>query len=451
MKKASLVILTALLVGMLLFGCAQQPAKPTPTPAATPTATPAATPAATPGEKIPDKILIGGTLSLTGKYSKEGQMALWGIQAAIKWVNEVHGGVNVGGKKVKLEFKYYDDESKKEAVQSLYERLITSDKAMFLLAPYSSGLTLAGAPIADKHGLLYMSHGGASDRIFEQGYAYVVQTLSVASMYQVPFFDMVKSIDPEAKKVAMIYEDSEFSKAVFAGARKYAEKLGFEIVIDKTYPPNPTDLTPLLSEVKAAKPDVIIGGGHFADGQLLTSQMADLKVDAKAISILVAPSLPKYYEALGTKAEGICAPGQWEVGVSYSPEAAKKAGIDYFGPTQDEFLKLFHEVAGAENMPSYQAAQASAAVLAYAKAIEEANSLDTDKIRNTMNNLHFMTFFGEWKIDPATGKQIGHKMVIFQWQGGEKKIIWPPSAANAEPYYPIPTWDEKAAGKLAKK
>ncbi len=451
MKKASLVILIAVVVGMLLLGCAQQP-KPSPTP--TPTAatpTPAATKTPTPAPSLPEKILIGGTLSLSGKYSKEGQMSLWGIQAAVKWVNDVHGGVDIGGKKVKIEFKYYDDESKKETVQSLVERLITSDKAKFLLAPYSSGLTLAGAPIADKHGVLYMSHGGASDRIFEQGYAYVVQTLSPASEYMVPFLDMVKAIDPSAKTIAMVYEDSEFSKAVFAGARKHAEELGFEVVLDKTYPKNPTDLTPLLSEVKAAKPDVIIGGGHFADGQLLTSQMADLKVDAKAIAILVAPALPAYYEALKTKAEGICAPGQWEIGAKYSPEVAKKAGEDYFGPTQDEFISLFKEFAGKDVNPSYHAAEAAAAILAYAKAIEEAKSLDVDTVRKTMNNLHFMTFFGDWKIDPKTGKQVGHKMVIFQWQGGEKKIVWPESAANAEPYYPIPTWDEKAQGKLAVK
>jgi|Deesub1362A_J573_1020465.scaffolds.fasta_scaffold00202_44 branched-chain amino acid transport system substrate-binding protein len=449
-KKRIGLLLAILAIGVIFLGCAQQqqPAQtPTPTPTQAPTVTPTATP--TPSE-VPDKVLIGATLSLSGKYSKEGQMSLWGIKAAIKWVNEVHGGVDIGGKKVKIDFKYYDDESKKETVQSLLERLITSDKAEFLLAPYSSGLTLAGAPIADKYGVLYMSHGGASDRIFEQGYTYVVQTLSVASEYQTPFLDMVKALDPNAKKVALIYEDSEFSKAVFAGARKHAEELGFEVVIDKTYPPNPTDLTPLLSEVKAAEPDVILGGGHFADGQLLVSQMADLKLDAKGISILVAPALPAFYEALGTKAEGICGPGQWEIGVTYSPETAKELGIDYFGPTQDEFLALFKEFAGSDKSPSYHAAEAAAAILAYAKAMEEAKSLDVDTVRAKMNELHFMTFFGEWKIDPETGKQIGHKMVIFQWQGGEKKIVWPPAAANAEPYYPIPTWDEKAGGKLAK-
>ena len=66
-----------------------------------------------------------------------------------------------------------------------------------------------------------------------------------------------------------------------------------------------------------------------------------------------------------------------------------------------------------------------------------------------MNKLDFMTFFGRWKIDPETGKQIGHEMIIMQWQGGKKVIVWPPEAANAKPYYPMPTWEEKAAGKLA--
>ncbi len=442
------ILLLSILVVALFAGCAQQAEKPKATPAETPAETPAQTPAEKPKPEVVT-VVIGAPLSLSGKYAKEGQMSLWGVKAAEKWINEIYGGIKVGNKVYKIEVKYYDDESKKENIPSLVERLITSDKANFLLAPYSSGLTLAGAPIADKYGVIYMSHGGASDRIFEQGYQYVVQTLSPASKYQTAFLDMVKELDPDAKKVAMIYEDNEFAKAVFAGAREHAEKLGLEVVFDKTYPKNPTDLTPILSEMAAKEPDVVIGGGHFADGQLLAQQMAELKINVKAISILVAPALPSFYEALGTKAEGIAAPAQWEIGAAYSPDAAKELGIDWFGPTQDEFLKLFKQFAGSDKQPSYHAAEAAAAILAYAKAIEKAESIDSDAVRNAMNDLDFMTFFGRWKIDPETGKQIGHDMVVIQWQGGEKKIIWPPSAATSKPYYPIPTWEEKDQGKLA--
>ena len=424
-KKVGFVVLV---LAVLLAGC-QQPTKPTTTPTAK--------------EAV---VKFGAPISLSGKFAEEGKQSLWGMQVAVRWINE-HGGIKIGDKTYKVELVYYDDESKKETVQSLIERLATVDKVKFILAPYSSGLTFAAAPIAEKYHVLLNSHGGASDRIFEQGYRYVVQTLSPASMYQIGFLDMVHKLDPNAKRLALVYEDAEFSKTVHRAAKEYAEKLGFEIVYDKTYPKGVTDLSPILNELKATKPDILIGGGHFADGQLLVKQLAELKIDVKGISILVAPSFPKFYEALGTIAEGVCAPAQWEVGVAYSPEVAKKMGIEWYGPTQEEFMKLFREVAGGNVTPAYQAAEAAAAVLAYAKAIEKAQSLDVDKVRDAMDNLTFMCLYGVWKIDPKTGKQIGHKMIVIQWINGQKKIVWPEEAANAKPCYPMPTWEEKEKGK----
>jgi branched-chain amino acid transport system substrate-binding protein len=50
-----------------------------------------------------------------------------------------------------------------------------------------------------------------------------------------------------------------------------------------------------------------------------------------------------------------------------------------------------------------------------------------------------MTFWGEFKIDPETGKQIAHEMVLAQWQKGKFVVVWPPSVAQAKLYYPIPT------------
>lgn len=408
---------------------------------------------ATPAVKLPEKIVIGGTLGLSGRYATEGHMSLWGILAAVKWINEIHGGVKIAGRSIPVEYKYYDDESKKDLVPSLYERLITVDRVHFLLAPYASSLTLAAAPVADKYGVIMLSHGGASDRIFQQGYRYVVQVLSPASKYLTGVLDMVKHFDPEAKRVAIIYKEHEFSRMVAEGAKEHAEKLGFEVVFFKSYPAGATDLTPILTELAATNPDVVIGGGHFADGQLLAKQMSELGIDVKLLAILVAPALPKFYEALGNMAEGICYPAQWEVGVKYSPEAAKALGVEWFGPTQEEFLRLFKEITkeltGEEKVPSYHAAEAAAAMLVLAKAIEEAQSLDQDAVREALSGMKIMTFFGMFQIDPETGLQVGHEMVIGQWQGGKKVIVWPLEAATGKLYYPIPTWEEKAAGKKA--
>jgi branched-chain amino acid transport system substrate-binding protein len=407
-----------------------------------------ALPGCAPEEVTPtiEKIVVGHPICLSGSYAKAGEQAFGGIQAIVEWVNGVHGGVEIAGEKLPLEYKYYDCESKKEAVTSLIERLITVDNVDFIMAPYSSGLTLAGAPVAESYGVVYMDHGGASDRIFQQGYEYAVQTIGPGTKYHVGTLDMVHQIDPEAKKVALAYEDDEFSRMVLAGAKEHATELGFNVVFERTYPSGVTDLTPLLSDLKVAEPQIVLGGGHYEDGQLFAHQMADLDIDVKALSLVASATLPAFYEALGDTAEGVMGPSHWEYGVTYSSEAAQGAGLEWIGPSQDEFVQLFQDALGEEMIPDYHAAEAGAAILALVKAIEKADSVDSDEVRAALGDLEFMSFYGVWDVD-ETGLQVGHSMVDMQWQGGERVIIWPAEAKVGDPCYPKPTYAEIAAGE----
>ncbi len=395
-----------------------------------------------------EKIVIGHPACLSGTYAKAGEQAIGGTKACIKWVNDRYGGVKIAGEKVPLEYKYYDCESKKEVVTSLIERLITVDKVNVVFAPYSSGLTLAGAPVAEKYKMLYLDHGGASDRIFQQGYRYIVQTIGPGTRYHVGTLDMIHKIDPRAKKVALAYEDSEFARMTLQGAEKHATELGYRIVFKRTYPKGVTDLTPLLSDLKMANPDIVVGGGHYEDGQLFCRQMGDLDIDVKALSLVASATLPAYYKALGSMAEGVMGPSHWEYGVKYSAKAAKKAGLAWIGPGQDEFVKLFKEALGKDIIPDYHAAEAGAQVLAYILAIENAKSIDPTEVRAALGKFWFMSFYGSWGVD-ETGKQIGHSMVDMQWQGGKRIIVWPPDAATGKVYYPLPTFADKAKGALA--
>ena len=394
------------------------------------------------------KIVIGHPACLSGKYAKAGEQAVGGINACVDWVNNVYGGVMIDGKRVPIEYKYYDCESKKESVTSLIGRLVTVDKVNVVFAPYSSGLTLRGAPVTESHQMLYMDHGGANNAIFQQGFRYVVQTIGPATSYHQGTLDMIKTIDPSARKVALAYEDSEFAKMVMEGAKKHAQELGFEVVFERTYPKGVTDLTPLLSALKAADPDFILGGGHFEDGQLFNRQMADLDIDAKALSLIAAATLPAFYEALTTMAEGVMGPSHWEYGVTYSEEGAKEAGLPWIGPGQDEFVALFKKAVGKDMVPDYHAAEAGAQVLAYVLAVEKAGSLASDNVRAALGDLQFMSFYGGWDVD-ETGLQVGHTMVDVQWQDAKRVIVWPESAQTGKPSYPMPTFDEKAQGVKA--
>jgi branched-chain amino acid transport system substrate-binding protein len=398
--------------------------------------------------EVPEKILIGEPATISGAHAKAGEQSTGGVEAIVDWVNNSYGGVKLGGKKVPLKYIKYDCESKKEAVTSLLERLITVDKVNFTLAPYTSGLTLAGAPVAEKYKMIYMDHGGASNTIFKQGFRYIVQTIGPATHYHRGTLNLIKKTDPKAKRVALVYEDDEFARDVMAGAEAYAKKLGFEIVFQRTYPKGVSDLTPLLSAMKAAKPDFVLGGGHFQDGQLLNRQLADLDINPKALSLIASATLPAFYEALTYNAEGVMGPSHWEYGVKFSAESAKKAGMEWIGPSQDEFVKLFKKAVGKDILPDYHAAEAGASILALVEAIQKVDSLDSDKVRKALGDLTFMSFYGGWNIDD-TGLQVGHDMVDVQWQNGQRVIVWPEDARTGEFVYPMPTFAEKAKGMKA--
>ncbi len=425
---AVIVVVVVAAVAVLLGGLGAPGPSPT-APAGSPTA-PAAGWAGT--------IKIGTTVSLQGKFAHEGELALCGFKVGIEWVNE-HGGVVVDGKRYRLELVYYDDKSSKEEVQKLFTKLITQDGVDFLLAPYSSSLTLAAVPVAEQYRKVILSHGGASDAIFAKGYRYVVQVLSPASLYLASALDFLASTGDRDIKIALIYEDAAFAKSVAEGAKKKAQELGLPIVFEQTYPKGTTDFSQIIERAKASGANVLLGGGHFQDGLQLVKQAYDLGWRLKFIAIIVAPTLPEFYEQLGPEiAEGVAAPAQWEIGVKYSPETAEKMGIEWYGPTNEEFVEMVREICGIE--PDYHVAEATAAILFLAKAIERAGSLDSDAVRQAFNGLKIMTFFGPLWIDPETGKQVGHPMVLIQWQNGKRVIIWPPEAATAEPIYPLPNW-----------
>jgi branched-chain amino acid transport system substrate-binding protein len=73
------------------------------------------------------------------------------------------------------------------------------------------------------------------------------------------------------------------------------------------------------------------------------------------------------------------------------------------------------------------------------KAIQQAGSTDTAKVKEVLDKMNLMTFYGAIKFDDspkAHGLQVGHDMVYIQWQKGKdgkpaKQVVWPEAAATA--------------------
>ena len=403
------------------------------------TEAPVATEPPAPVEKT---IVIGFTSSLTGAQEVSSKRQVAGFNLWMQQVNDA-GGIKLSdGTVVKFAAHTYDDESNKERVQELYTRLITEDNADFLISPYSSGLTAAASIVAEQNGKIMITAGAAEDDAYKTGNTSLFQLYTPGSQYLLSTVDMLKTLDPEAK-VAIVHENDKFSTAVVEGLKPYLESQGFEVVLEEGYASDTTDFGPVINKLVESGATVLLGGGHYPDGSTFTRQLFERKAGLKFISLLVAPADSKFSE-LGDAAIGVATSSQWELKATHTPEEAAALGKEWYGPTGEEFAAAYE--AATTEKPTYHVAGGYMAGLVLQRAIEVADSVDPEKVRAALEAMDIFTFWGGVQFDTSPeshGLQIGHVMVVAQWQKNEagelvRQVIWPADVAVAAPLYPIP-------------
>ncbi len=385
-------------------------------------------------------VVIGFTASQTGKLNVEAIRQINGLNLWIEQVNQAGGVKLPDGAMLKFQAKFYDDESKKERVQELYTKLINQDKADFLISPYSSGLADAAAVIAQQYNKILISAGAASDSTYKKGYTLIFQVYTPASRYLTGALDLLGKMDPGAKKLAIIHEKDKFSTDVVEALKKYAEGKGYQVGLYEGYEPGTTDFAPFINKIPAGT-DAILGGGHFADTSTFAKQLHEKGVKAKMVALLVAPPEPKFAE-LGEAAVGVIGPSQWEpLATTYNQETAQKLNLPFVGPSVEEFTKAYQ--AKYKEVPSYHSAGGYVAGLLLGEAIRQAGSTDTAKVKEALDKMDLLTFYGRIKFDTAKehGLQIGHDMIYTQWQKDAQgrlvnQLVWPEAfkTADAKPY-----------------
>ncbi len=385
-------------------------------------------------------LTIGFTASQTGSLNVESTRQINGLNLWIEQVN-AGGGVKLpDGTAVKFAAKFYDDESNKDRVQSLYTRLLNDDKAEFLISPYSSGLADAAAVIAEQYGKIMITTGAASDSTYQKGFTLVYQAYTPASRYLTGALDLLAKLDPGAKKVAFIHENDKFSTDVVNAAKAYAASNGFQAVLFEGYDSRTTDFAPFINKIPPGT-EAMMGGGHFADGSTFARQLWEKRVNAKFIALLVAPPEPKFAE-LGDAALGVVGPSQWEPLARYTAESARAGNLSWYGISLADFVRTY--TARFKEEPSYHSAGGYAAGLILQYALEKAGTLDTQKVKAALDAMNVLTFYGHVKFDTSPkvhGLQIGHEMVYIQWQKDArgklvKQVVWPPEGKSAETLYP---------------
>ena len=386
----------------------------------------------TPSPSVGAPIIFGAAVSLTGAQSKEGGLTKQGYDLWLDWIN-ARGGIVVGNVTHPVQIIYEDDQSKADLSATLVQKLITDEKANFILGPYGSAATATDAVIAEKNGIPMVEANGAAQAIFNKGYKFTFGVLSPANKYLTGVLDMAATLNPKPTRIAMLAANDNFSVEVAKAVEDYAPSKGMQVVFSKKYPAAAPDLSGLLSQAKATNPDIVMNSGHLAEAIAINKAAKQLGVNAKIFAYSVGPSTPDFVSALGSDANYVYDGSQWTPQVKYHPS---------FYLSVSDYVKAYEKKYSSTDPPDYHVAESTAGCLAFQKAIENAGSLDPAKVRDALAGLDVTTFFGEIKFD-SRGINVFKPMVVEQIQSGVHYTVYPADVANGSPQYPTPPWSTR--------
>jgi branched-chain amino acid transport system substrate-binding protein len=371
------------------------------------------------GVNAQETIRIGAPLPLTGPLSPEGIKQQRGYDLWAETAN-ARGGIKAGGKTYRVQIVYVDYASNTpRAVQSA-ERLITEEKVNFLFSPFGSGATKAASGVSEKYSIPTIAATASSAQVYDQGYKYLFGTFTPNETLTEPLADIV-TVRKDIKRVAILARNDLFPLAIAQEMEKSAKSRNLEVVMFERYAIGTMDHGTAVTQMRAARPDWVFATGYINDLILVRKQMSDLGLKPQVLTMIAGPAYKEFVEAAGPLAENISSAAWWHPAVRYK-------GKDLFGTTE-EFNAAWAKKYKDE--PDYAEASAAAAGAILQLAIETANAVEPQKVRDALAAMDSETFYGRVKFGP-TGQITSLEPPVFQIQGKKPVVIFPQAVKQAD-------------------
>jgi len=216
-------------------------------------------------------VKIGYSGPLSGGAALYGKNCLDGMQMAAAEVNAT--GLEVGGKKYKLEIVALDDKYNPSETAINAQRLVQESKTAAILVPHSGGIyALQTNNEAQKYLILAYS---STPQITARGNKLTLRIPPEFTSYIQPFIKHAMS--KYGKNVAVADADHDYAKAWNAAFKPAWEAAGGKIVADNPMSYNrATDFYSGVSRAMAGKPEVMFIGGPSEPTGLVVKQAREL-------------------------------------------------------------------------------------------------------------------------------------------------------------------------------
>lgn len=288
----------------------------------------------------PDPIKIAVFIALSGSDAASAVFQIQALDLAVAQINEKGGVSGMDG--AELELVYFDTMSDSNQMKTIVENALSDDSIAFALFPVASSYTFASIAAITKSGVPSLVTA-RSDSVFQQGCDYVYTIGQLSSKGASLTFDycdwLAKTYNLDTTKVGIVSVDNEYGKT---NAETYQQKVegmdGYEVGYYSLYPSSTSDMSSIVTALKAKDIQILFYTGLDQDSKLLFNTMAMMNYNPVVIGGGSGLLYPTYAEALG---DDVC--GLVSSSMGNSRTATAMADPDYKALVEECYKQYGHE------------------------------------------------------------------------------------------------------------
>ena len=311
-------------------------------------------------------------------------------------------------KGIKVELVIEDDTGKPQVSMSAMEKLVTRDRVVGVVGPYSSACANAVSKLAEKYKVSLLVPVASKEDITRQNHKFVYRLSATTEDYASILISMAQKLG-KPKTMAILNENTDFGTSGAKSAKAYAS--------------GSPDYRSTLAKIKGVKPDLVFMVSYVADGILLMRQAREVGLSPQAFLGAGAGFASSEFAREQAISNNVFSSTQWTTDVNW--------------PGAKDFGKRYKAKFGKEEVP-YHAANAYASMMVMAEAASKAGG-DREKLRAALRGGKWNGIMGEVQFVDFNGysNQNKHQMLVEQIQNGKHETVWPPEYGTKKPVYPF--------------
>ena len=348
-------------------------------------------------------VKIGVVVPLTGPFAPLGIGDKAAIEQQVKAINAAGG---VLGRDLEVTIK--DDKTDVPQSVTEYNQLAADKSYTAILSSSNVSASTAIGPSAESNKIPTIALGPVSD--FKDGKnKYAFTCVAIPELYGQAMVDYMQA--QGYKSIAVAYTDKDpYGTNGNAATVAAAKAAGIDVVVDEPIDVAATDFTPVITKVKAAKPDAFLVWVAGPASVIITKQFA-----GSGIPLLMtgAEASNLYVEPAGAEGEGVVMTSSIAVPGRELPAGPLKDAVDAFA---NPWLKQ------NDSYPPQFAFDGATALQLIVEAIEKAGSTDREKVRDALESLDVLTPTGRFQFSPTDHGGIGKENIaIVEVKDGDLK------------------------------